>query len=84
MSPPPATDSSLLGAGQLGDRARQRHRAGVERLDLEGAERAVPDQGRALGDAPLVERDRLRADIEDHLVVGAGAWRRPPGSARRP
>ena len=49
-----------------------RHGAGVERLDLEGAERAVPHDRRALGQLLPVQLDRLRPDIEDHLVVGAG------------
>ncbi len=67
---PPPTEA--FGAGLLGDSARQGHGAVVERLDLEGAERAVPHQGRALGDLLDIDRDRLRPDIEDHLVVGAG------------
>ena len=43
-------------------------RAGVEGLHLEGAERAVPDQGLRPREDRDDMRDALRADIEDHFV----------------
>ena len=44
VSPPPATEVSLPALVRAAACARQRERALAERRDLEGAERAVPQQ----------------------------------------
>ena len=50
----------------LGHRAR----AGRERLELEGAHRAVPEHGAGAGDLLAVGRGGARADVEAHPAVG--------------
>jgi hypothetical protein len=44
----------------------------IEGRDLEGAERAVPDQRVGLGDPGIDGVDRFRADIEHHCIGGDG------------
>ena len=66
MSPPPATETSLPSLVRCGRVFGRRHRGPVEWLDLEGAERAVPDQRRGAVDPAVDGLDGFRADIEDH------------------
>ena len=54
------------GGHRLGDRAR----AGRERLELEGAHRAVPEDGAGAGDLLAVGLGGARTDVEAHPAVG--------------
>ena len=64
------------------DRLGDGPRAARERVELEHADRAVPDDGAGVGDERLEQRDRLRADVEDQ-VVAARRPRSPSSSASR-
>ena len=75
VSPPPATVDQLACLGQPRRLAGQRERAVAEGRDLEGAERAVPQQRLALLQHVRHVRDRLRADVEDHGVARHGQRR---------
>ena len=58
------------GLRQFRDRFGHFDRAVIERLELEGAERTVPDQRLGAGQHRDDMLDAARADVEDH-VVGA-------------
>ncbi len=56
-------------AGEEADRLGDGEGRRLERRRLEGAERAVPHQRLDLAERLLDRHDRLRPDVEDHLVV---------------
>ena len=64
VSPPPAIenagDAAMASASALVPRG--------EGVELEHADRPVPDDRAGLGDDHLQRRDRARADVEDHVV----------------
>ncbi len=68
------TDKLLRGR-QFRGRFGHLDRAVVERLELEGAERAVPDQRLGAAEHRNDVLDAARPDVEDHVVF---ADRRPP------
>ena len=71
-SPPPTTVTPGRARDGLGDRAR----AGGERLVLEGAHRAVPEDGARLRDLGGVALGRGGADVEAHPARRAPRRRR--------
>ena len=66
VSPPPAMEN----AGAARDRLRQRARAFAELIELEHADRAVPDDRAGVAQHAREALGRVRADVEDHLVGG--------------
>ena len=65
-SPPPTT----VVPGAAATASATRAGAGGERLQLEGAHRAVPEHGAGRGDRLGVGAARARADVEAHPAVG--------------
>ena len=65
---PTAGDRNQTIGGQRRRDAGQRHRRGVERRQLERAERAVPHQRPARFEDIARRLDRARAEIENHFV----------------
>ena len=64
VSPPPAIENAF----DAGDRARDRLGALGELVDLEHADRAVPDDGSRLLEQAGERGRALRADVENHVV----------------
>jgi hypothetical protein len=87
VSPPPARVKALVLAMAMAMRLG----AFTELVEFENADRAVPDHRAGLHDDVDQFLGRLRADVEDHVVVGHGAGapchgrlRRHRNSCRRP
>src|SRR6185312_4001023 len=59
-------------AGEFRDLTGERYGSGVEGRNLESAHRAVPDNRAGSGKPRRIERDRLQADVQDHLVGADG------------
>ena len=78
VSPPPATESSFPALVRSRDAPGERHRAGIERLDLEGAERAVPHQGRAARRLPFRRARSTSARHRGSSGRRGRRWRRRP------
>src|SRR5215831_10100470 len=60
---------NLPGGGEFRRGFRDLDRADVERFELEGAERPVPDQRLDPGEHGADTLDAARADVQDHLIV---------------
>src|SRR5713226_4787433 len=60
---------NLPGGGEFRRRFGDLDRADVERFELEGAERPVPDQRLDPGEHGADTLDAARADVQDHLIA---------------